>query len=144
MARVDSFTNLTKGWIFRFRLNASISSHNQVSMTEAHTLRMHVCRKYRVWNLEPSAFSYHTEKMLLSMFSHWLLIHIRSIPCRRETTDVMMTICVVCVMLLLDKVPLNVYGSFGHTPVITYLCWQLWIPVMTKILYHIVGTRNWK
>ena len=28
IARVDSFTNLTKRWIFRFRLNASISSHN--------------------------------------------------------------------------------------------------------------------
>ena len=30
-ARVDSFTNLTKRWVFRFRLNASISSHNLIS-----------------------------------------------------------------------------------------------------------------
>ena len=28
IARVDSFTNLIKRWVFRFRLNASISSHN--------------------------------------------------------------------------------------------------------------------
>ena len=31
IARVDSFTNLTKRWVFRFRLNASISSHNLIS-----------------------------------------------------------------------------------------------------------------
>ena len=29
---------------------------------------------------------------------------------------------VVCVLLQLDKVPLNVYGSFGHTAVIIYFC----------------------
>ena len=31
IARVDSFTNLTKRWVFRFRLNASISSYNLIS-----------------------------------------------------------------------------------------------------------------
>ena len=31
IARVDSFTNLTKRWVFRFRLNDSISSHNLIS-----------------------------------------------------------------------------------------------------------------
>ena len=31
IARVDSFINLTKRWVFRFRLNASISSHNLIS-----------------------------------------------------------------------------------------------------------------
>ena len=31
IARVDSFTNLTKRWVFRFRLNASNSSHNLIS-----------------------------------------------------------------------------------------------------------------
>ena len=31
IARVDSFTNLIKRWVFRFRLNASISSHNLIS-----------------------------------------------------------------------------------------------------------------
>ena len=31
IARVDSFTNLTKRWVFRFRLNASILSHNLIS-----------------------------------------------------------------------------------------------------------------
>ena len=31
IARVDSFTNLTKRCVFRFRLNASISSHNLIS-----------------------------------------------------------------------------------------------------------------
>ena len=65
-------------------------------------------------------FCYYSEKMLLSLFSHWLLVHIRSIPCHRETTDAIMTICVVCVLLPLEKVPLNVYGPFGHTPVTTY------------------------
>ena len=32
IARVDSFTNLTKRWVFRFRLSASISSHNLISL----------------------------------------------------------------------------------------------------------------
>ena len=31
IARVDSFTNLTKRWVFRFRLNSSISSHKLIS-----------------------------------------------------------------------------------------------------------------
>ena len=31
IARVDSFTNLANRWVFRFRLNASISSHNLIS-----------------------------------------------------------------------------------------------------------------
>ena len=31
IARVDSFTNLTKRWVFRFRVNASIPSHNLIS-----------------------------------------------------------------------------------------------------------------
>ena len=31
IARVDLFTNLTKRWVFRFRFNASISSHNLIS-----------------------------------------------------------------------------------------------------------------
>ena len=31
IARVDSFTNLTRRWVFRFRLNTSISSHNLIS-----------------------------------------------------------------------------------------------------------------
>ena len=31
IARVDSFTNLTKRWVFRLRSNASISSHNLIS-----------------------------------------------------------------------------------------------------------------
>ena len=31
IARVDSFTNLTKRWVFRFRLNASVWSHNLIS-----------------------------------------------------------------------------------------------------------------
>ena len=41
-----------------FGLNASISSHKvplaSNSMPEAHTLRMHACRKYHAWILEPS------------------------------------------------------------------------------------------
>ena len=31
IARIDSFTNLTKRWVFRFRLNASTSSHDLIS-----------------------------------------------------------------------------------------------------------------
>ena len=31
IARVDSFTNLTKRCVFKFRLNVSISSHNLIS-----------------------------------------------------------------------------------------------------------------
>ena len=31
IARVDSLTNLTKRWVFRFLLNVSISSHNLIS-----------------------------------------------------------------------------------------------------------------
>ena len=31
ISRADWFTNLTKRWIFRFRLNASVSSHNLIS-----------------------------------------------------------------------------------------------------------------
>ena len=30
ITRLDSFTNLTKRWVFRFCLNASISSHNLI------------------------------------------------------------------------------------------------------------------
>ena len=46
--------------------------------------------------------------------------------------------CVVCVLLQLDKVPLNVHGSFGHTAVIIYFCVdnygsQLWQKVF--VLY---------
>ena len=31
IARVDSFTNLANRWVFRFRLNASISTHSLIS-----------------------------------------------------------------------------------------------------------------
>ena len=39
IARVDSFTNLTKRWVFRFRLNASISSHNLISFGKQFNAR---------------------------------------------------------------------------------------------------------
>ena len=37
IARVDSFANLRKRWVFRFRLNASISSHNLMSLNLSRT-----------------------------------------------------------------------------------------------------------
>ena len=40
IARVDSFTNLTKRWVFRFRLNASISSHNLRAISQAVLINM--------------------------------------------------------------------------------------------------------
>ena len=45
--------------------------------------------------------------------------------------------CVVCVLLQLDKVPLNVYGSFGHTPVIIYFLLTIMDPRYDKMyLYY--------
>ena len=53
-----------------------------------------------------------------------------------------MTIYVVNVSLQLDKVPLNVYGSFGHTPAITFWCDDNYgYQFRQKYLYHIVGTH---
>ena len=51
---------------------------------------------------------------------NWLFIHIRTIPCYRETTDATMKICVVYSLLGLDNVPMNMYASFDHTLVIIY------------------------
>ena len=52
-ARVDSITNLTKGWVFRFRLNASISSHNLISFGKqfhANVLAKSIMLEF--WNLQ--------------------------------------------------------------------------------------------
>ena len=37
IARVDSFTNLTKRWVFRFRLNASVSGTPNQAVIAWHT-----------------------------------------------------------------------------------------------------------
>ena len=79
-----------------------------------------------------------------NVFVHWLLIHMKLILFCRKTTDVKMTICVVKVLLQLDKVPLNVYGSFGHAPVITYWyvdnygyhLWQILVSYCRSTSYH--------
>ena len=67
-------------------------------------------------------------------FVHWLFIKIWTIPCYRG-----MSFCVVYTRLRPGKVPSNVYGPFGHTHThISYyllLCWQLWILIMTKMLF---------
>ena len=41
IASIDSFTNLTKRWVFRFRLNASIISHNLISFGKQFHARGH-------------------------------------------------------------------------------------------------------
>ena len=51
---------------------------------------------------------------------YWLFIHIRTIPCYRETTDATLTVCVIYSLLGLDNVPMNIYVSFDYTLVIIY------------------------
>ena len=84
IARVDSFTNLRKRWVFRFRLNASISSHNLISFGKqfyargSYTLNAHLpkvsclnsCWLYHavsIWELTKMT----SIKWYLSIFVKW-------------------------------------------------------------------------
>ena len=56
IARVDSFTNLTKRWVFRFRLNASISSHNLISFGKICECMLAKSIMLQFWNLLDTFF----------------------------------------------------------------------------------------
>ena len=63
IARVDSFANVTKIWVFRFRLNASISSHNLISFGKQFHARVPYTANSRLpnfmlefWNLQDTFF----------------------------------------------------------------------------------------
>ena len=56
--RLQPTSSVSPVWFFRFRLNASISSHNLLlardSMPEARSPGIHADRNYHTWILEPS------------------------------------------------------------------------------------------
>ena len=84
IARVDSFTNLTKRWVLRFRLNASISSHDLISFGKYFHAKgpMHACQKYYAWILEPSGHILHW--ILWNIFCFlmgWSFLGCRQVPC---------------------------------------------------------------
>ena len=64
ISRVDSFTNSTKRWVFRFRLNASISSHHLISFGKQFhargpytaNARLPKVIMFEFWNLQDTFF----------------------------------------------------------------------------------------
>ena len=76
IARVDSFTNLTKRWVFRFRLNASISSHNLISFGKQFHARGPYTANARLPKVSCLNFGTFRTRSSLDLMEYLLLLEI--------------------------------------------------------------------
>ena len=73
ISRVDSFTNLTKRWVFRFRLNASISSDNLISFGKHFHARGPYTANARLPKVSCLNFGTFRTRSLLDLMEYLLL-----------------------------------------------------------------------
>ena len=125
IARVDSFTNLTKRWVFRFRLNASISSHNLIFFGKQFHARGPYTANARLPKVSCLNFGTFRTRSSLDLMEYLLLfdgvikIGFTGII---MTNTIVFTICIyVDFRLLNDRLEISTYVKDNLATILLYL-----------------------